>query len=93
MKKILLILLICVALCGCTAPESVESKEKNNIESTLDYESVEYKEKSEAYKKGEELGEELIDKMEGIDWDDTYEKAGEAGKEAAEFLNQLLGGE
>lgn len=41
-------------------------------------------------RKGEELGEKLNEKLESIDWDENYEKAEEAGKKAAEWLNKLF---
>ena len=50
-------------------------------------------ETSEYYEQGKEKSSELISEMENIDWDKTYDKAEEKGKEAAEFLNKLLGSE
>lgn len=41
-------------------------------------------------KKGQELGEQLNEKLESIDWEGNYEKADEAGKKAAEWLNGLI---
>lgn len=48
---------------------------------------------SEEYKKGQEIAEELNSEMENIDWEENYDKAEEKGKEAAEYLNSLFGGD
>ena len=42
------------------------------------------------HEKGIELGQEVKEYLQDIDWDDKYEKAREAGKEAADFINGLL---
>ena len=42
------------------------------------------------YEKGRELGQEVKEYLQDIDWDEKQEKAREAGKEAAEFINGLL---
>lgn len=42
------------------------------------------------YQDGKELGKSLVDEMNSIDWEENKEKAEEAGKEAAEFLNKLF---
>lgn len=47
---------------------------------------------SEEYKKGQQIAEELNSKMENIDWEENYDEAEEKGKEAAEYLNSLFGG-
>ena len=47
---------------------------------------------SEEYKKGQEIAEELNSEMENIDWEENYDEAREKGKEAAEYLNSLFGG-
>ena len=47
---------------------------------------------SEEYKKGQEIAEELNSEMENIDWEENYDDAREKGKEAAEYLNSLFGG-
>lgn len=47
---------------------------------------------SEEYKKGQEIAEQLNEEMESIDWEENYDDAREKGKEAAEYLNSLFGG-
>jgi hypothetical protein len=47
---------------------------------------------SEEYKKGQEIAEQLNEEMESIDWEENYDNASEKGKEAAEYLNSLFGG-
>ena len=66
------------------------SDSQNNSKET---ESSAEMETSEYYEQGKEISSELISEMENIDWDETYDKAEEKGKEAAEFLNKLLGSE
>ena len=68
--------------------DAIGDSENENVE-----EEPMQAESSTDYQQGEQLGESLIDEMEGIDWEENYEKAEEAGKEAAEFLNGLLSGE
>lgn len=84
MKKILFVLLSCLFLVGCGNNNNAESEKTPKTETEGIY--------SEEYQKGKELSEELIDEMESIDWEENYDKAREKGKEAAEFLNQFLGG-
>lgn len=48
------------------------------------------KNNSNAYQKGQELGDKINEKLESIDWEENYEKADEAGKKAAEWLNGLF---
>ena len=57
----------------------------NNEEKSIDV-------NSEEYKKGQEIAEELNSEMENIDWEENYNDAREKGKEAAEYLNNLFGG-
>ncbi len=47
---------------------------------------------SEEYKKGQEIAEQLNEEMESIEWEENYDDAREKGKEAAEYLNSLFGG-
>lgn len=48
---------------------------------------------SEEYKKGQEIAEQLNEEMESIDWEENYNEAEEKGREAAEYLNSLFGGD
>ena len=57
----------------------------NNEEKNIDV-------NSEEYKKGQEIAEQLNEDMENIDWEENYDDAREKGKEAAEYLNSLFGG-
>lgn len=70
----------------------VNKKEKNAYDSLAETE-IEIPEEGEnksAYEKGKELGENLSEKLENIDWEENYDKARDAGQEAAEWLNKLL---
>ena len=61
------------------------------INSILEFVPVmESGENSSAYEEGKKKAEELTGKMEEIDWDENYKKAGDKGKEFAEFLNGLM---
>lgn len=68
--------------------DAIDDSENENAE-----EEPTQAESSTDYQQGEQLGESLTDEMESFDWGENYEKAEEAGKEAAEFLNGLLSGE
>ena len=66
----------------------VNKEEKTAYDSSTETE-IEMESKS-AYEKGKELGENLSEKLENIDWEENYDKARDAGQEAAEWLNKLL---
>lgn len=56
-------------------------------ETTIEDSSTEH---SDEYIQGQEKANELIEEMESIDWEENYDNSREKGKEAAEFLNELL---
>lgn len=70
--------------------EQTEDPIEDQYEEPIQQEADSVSEKS-AYEKGEELGNELIEKMDSIDWGETYKEAEDAGKKAADFLNGLMG--
>lgn len=43
-----------------------------------------------AYEMGKNLGNELSEKMESVDWEEKYENAEEMGAKAADYLNKLM---
>lgn len=103
MKQIITILLMTILLGGCgnnkanmqeqNGSETVQAvTEQETNENVL--ESQIYTESkaigSDAYQKGQELGDKINEKLESIDWEENYEKADEAGKKAAEWLNGLF---
>lgn len=102
MRKLLIMLLCCLVLAGCgnqgdnqepAASETVQAVAEQETNENIS-ESQSYAESkavgSDAYQKGQELGEQLNEKLESIDWEENYEKAEDAGKEAAEWLNKLF---
>lgn len=104
MKQIIVMILItAVLLCGCGDNESSvqEQKESETAQAVTEQEtngnvleSQIYTESkaigSDAHQKGQELGDRINEKLESIDWEENYEKADEAGKKAAEWLNGLF---
>ena len=70
------------SLCGCgeSKKEEVEIVQSSVIETEVSDDHIE----------GSQKAEELINEMESIDWEQNYDDAKEKGKEAAEFLNELL---
>lgn len=66
--------------------ENIQTEEDEN-EYYLSSESGEY---SDAYQKGKEISEQLIEDMESIDWEENYEKVEECGEKTAEWLNKLF---
>lgn len=76
MKKMLTLLLCCFLLSGCDVEEEEKNIDKNEV--------------STNYSDGQEKANELIEKMENIDWEENYDDAKEKGRKAAEFLNDLL---
>lgn len=101
---IAMLLMIMVLLCGCGSNDETnaqEAKESETVQAVAEQEKNEnvlepqnYTESktigSDAYQKGQELGEQLNEKLESIDWEENYEKADETGKKAAEWLNGLF---
>lgn len=65
------------------AVDSQQSSRRNNNQNSDS--------ESEYYEAGEELGQDLIDAMNGIDHEKNYDDAKEAGRKAAEYLNSLMG--
>ncbi len=93
-----------VVLCGCgtgeeyhqekEVPDSAETEVKTGESNSDDEVQLGTEDDeatySDAYQKGQEIGEKLNEEMENIDWEENYEKAEEAGKKAAEWLNGLF---
>lgn len=87
--------------CGNSETNMQEQKESETVQAVTEQETNEnvlesqiYTESkaigSDAYQKGQELGDKINEKLESIDWEENYEKADEAGKKAAEWLNGLF---
>ncbi len=104
MKQIIVTMVLsAVMLCGCGNDETTiqEPKQSETAQTVTEQEpnekvpeSQNYTESkaidSDAYQKGQELGEQLNEKLESIDWEENYEKADETGKKTAEWLNGLF---
>lgn len=59
-----------------------------------DYDSSDIKSKEgDLYDEGKRAGDDLSETLADIDWDENKENARELGKEAAEFVNELIGAE
>ena len=88
-KVLFITILLLTFFVGC----DVEDKKETNVneEEYIEQEYIE-EECSESYLKGKELADKLNEEMESIDWEENYDKAEEKGKEAAEYLNSLFGG-
>lgn len=76
MKRIFVLILCSLLLTGCYESEGTETNYEN--------------ETSSDYTEGQEKANELIEEMENIDWEEKYDDARDKGREAAEFLNDLL---
>ena len=93
-KQWIALVAVCLLFVGCdvSTEENATADDEDQIESVIQLPQSyqqDYDNKSD-YEKGKELGEKLSEELEGIDWEENYDKARDAGQEAADWLNKLL---
>ena len=88
-KILVIAFLCCMPLMGCdnSIEEQIDKAEETTVIEMEENAEQTQGSVSEAYEKGQEINQELIDKMNNIDWEENYDKAQEYGRKLAEFLN------